>query len=96
MAIGTAPIATTQFDGSPTPGGSTGRRKVTDMPRWHRGNAHVPPEEIEDERARHAARGLERWLKKYRHDRGIPEEGIMPAVQFHECSEGCILHDHMK
>lgn len=48
----------------------------------------VPPE------VHHTWEGLKNWLKRNRWDRGIPDTGIMPAVQFHQCSESCILHDH--
>lgn len=51
---------------------------------------NVPPE------ARHTWRGLRRWLKTNRWDRNIPDTGIMPAIQFHQCDESCILHDHKK
>lgn len=53
----------------------------------------LPDEESVPPEVRHTWRGLARWLKTNRWDRGIPEKGIMPAIQFHECSDGCILHD---
>lgn len=62
------------------------------MSRW---NKQQPVEEEELEpKYRHTLRGLNRWLKMYRYDRDIPEEGIMPAVMFHDCTESCKLHDH--
>lgn len=54
------------------------------------------PEDYEvPKEARHTYRGLIRWLEA-RRERGVPEEGYAPAEKFHGCSEGCILHDHMK
>lgn len=51
------------------------------------------PEEVPAE-ARHAARGLKKWLQE-RRERGVPENGwVMNSLK--SCDESCTLHDHKR
>lgn len=49
------------------------------------------PEEVEAS-ARYTARGLDKWIEE-RRERGVPEEGFLPAVKFHYCDENCTQHE---